>query len=143
MKRTLNENKMSLLKKNNSTMDDVNKVVDTGKSLNKKLGSPLDMLKNKFFSKPKKTQNSSEKNESAQKIQNIGISIDESSLDTENTITTSKVNDFESNVDAVKTALDLFESQLRISSENPSYGLAVKKLMSAELGTLRLLRLRW
>ena len=145
MKRTLSENKMSLLKKINSTMDDVNKVVDAGKSLNKKLGSPLDMLKNKFFSKPKKTQDCSEKNESAQKIQNNGISIDESSLDTENTIPTSKVNDCESNVDAVKTekkktALDLFESQLRISSENPSYGLAVKKLMSAELGTLRLLQ---
>lgn len=42
--------------------------------------------------------------------------------------------------DSKKSALGTFENQLQICSENPEYSIAVKNMIAAELGTLKLLK---
>ena len=142
--------KPSFWDKANDNLEGVNKVIDSGKRINENLGNPLGFVAKGVLNKLKKLKQkdngdySVEKKhiDAASKYENIDVTETTCSANEgkENlALCEERISDV-SKTESDKPAIELLEKQLQVCSENPSYDDAVREMISAELGTLKMLK---
>lgn len=142
--------KASFWDKANDNLEGVNKVIDSGKKINENLGNPLGFVAKGVLNKLKKLKQkdngdySVEKKhiDAASKYENIDVTetICSANEGKENlTLCEERISEI-SKTESDKPAIELLEKQLQVCSENPSYDDAVREMITAELGTLKMLK---
>ena len=134
------EKKTPFWKRVNDSMNDINSAVGTLSSIHEKIGSPLSSIK-KFFSntptesKTEKSGNDNENRDVCIIHENVKKTDESSAIVNSTHIEKNSLNKSFSK-DTVKeknneSALEQFENQLQVLSENPEYSFAIKKYDSS------------
>lgn len=143
------EKKAPFWQRVNETMNGINNAIGTMSSIHEKIRSPLGFVKNNILNKSTKQKNSDEDfvgekygvKESQEKTSNIAeTSANKTQHFHEKHHTYENVSKDVVKKEPKESALETFENQLQVCSENPEYSDAIKNMIAAELGALKLLK---
>lgn len=139
------EKKVPFWKKVNDAMDGAKKAVDTGMSINERLGNPIGVIAG-ALSKFTKAETKNDAKTSNEEKLSQGETNFATSEDVINDVDEKQASNEETSKEILtkngkdQSAVELLESQLQACSKNPSYDEAVKNMLLAELKTLRVLK---
>lgn len=133
----------------NETMNGINNAIGTMSSIHEKIRSSLGFVKNNILNKSTKQKNSAEDfvgekygvKESQEKTSNIAeTSANKTQHFHEEHHTYENVSKDVVKKEPKESALETFEKQLQVCSENPEYSDVIKNMIAAELGALKILK---
>ncbi len=139
------EKKVPFWKKVNDAMDGAKKAVDTGMSINERLGNPIGVIAG-ALSKFTKAETKNDAKTSNEENLSQGETNFATSEDVINDVDEKQASNEETSKEILTkngkdlSAVELLESQLQACSKNPSYDEAIKNMLLAELKTLRVLK---
>ena len=144
------EKKKSFWDKANENLDGMNRVIDSGKKINENLGNPLGFVAKGVLSKLKKLKQKDEDVRPSEEkyvvdvlkhenLEAVKADCSEKECKENLDLREEQISEMPKK-ESDKSAIDLFEKQLWVCSENPLYREAVREMISAELGTLKMLK---
>lgn len=144
------EKKNSFWDKANENLDGMNRVIDSGKKINENLGNPLGFVAKGVLSKLKKLKQKDEDVRPSEEkyvadvlkhenLEAVKADCSEKECKENLDLREEQISEMPKK-ESDKSAIDLFEKQLWVCSENPLYREAVREMISAELGTLKMLK---